>query len=79
MIFVMFFSRKETFVCLAEEDKRFCHTCGLLLLPKEAEKSHSDHHISSHVQDISTPTLWLQPISNNKTNAVRMRRLFNHI
>ena len=57
--------------------KKFCHTCGLLLL-KEEWKLHSRHAIMRiQDNDVLKPTQLLSPLENKKANAVCIRYNFN--
>lgn len=46
----------------------FCHSCGLLFLPKEKEKHQA--HDYQQAEDMSKPTMILRPRENEKTQAV---------
>lgn len=46
----------------------FCHSCGLLFLPKEKEKHIA--HDYEQAGDLSKPTAIMRPRENEKTQAV---------
>ena len=52
----------------------FCHSCGLLFLPKE-EKKHLAHDYEQ-AGDLSKPSVMLRPRENEKTQAVSTFNLF---
>ena len=51
-----------------KEQCLFCHSCGLLFLPKETEKHVS--HDYEQAGDLSKPTAIMRPRENEKTQAV---------
>ena len=56
------------------KDRKFCHTCHLLLLPEEWN-DHKTHIIKENLtdEDLLMPSKLLCPIENNKSNAVSIK------
>ena len=72
------FYRLKIFKKLPLVKRNLCQNCGLLLMPDELSE-HSGHKLLPKVSKLQLlkPTKLLQPLSNNKSNAVSNNLTFN--